>query len=176
MAKSQPITNQRGVSLIEVLVSVLILSIGILGMISLQATSLKVSHQSHYQTEAMHLLNSISDRIRANPEAAEDGSFTLALTTRATNIAKDCSTNDCNATELAAYDLSQWRNGTINSSLPVAGVRIAADDASAPTSYNITIMWDPAREGVTGTQCGGGTGDGYDPSQDKHCLQLAVQL
>jgi type IV pilus assembly protein PilY1 len=66
---------QTGTILIEVLVSVVIVSIGLLGLAALQSTSLKLSYESYIRTQTTFLAYDMIDRIRANPEAAENHSI-----------------------------------------------------------------------------------------------------
>ena len=61
-----PIADQRGASLIEVLVSILILSIGLLGMAGLQTRTLKGNHSALQRSEVVTLTHFIFDAMRAN--------------------------------------------------------------------------------------------------------------
>lgn len=62
--------RQRGVGLIEVLVSLVVLSVGLLGTAALQATSLRNSHSAMQRSVATILAHSIVDAMRANDGAA----------------------------------------------------------------------------------------------------------
>jgi type IV pilus assembly protein PilV len=62
--------RRGGFSLIEVLVSVMVLSLGLLGVASLLGKSLSGSHNSSLRTQAVVLANDIADRMRANRTAA----------------------------------------------------------------------------------------------------------
>ncbi|HZE18056.1 MAG TPA: type IV pilus modification protein PilV, partial [Mycobacterium sp.] len=59
--------QQAGVGLMEVLITVLVLSIGLLGLAGLQATGLRNNHGSLLRTQATMLAADMADRIRANP-------------------------------------------------------------------------------------------------------------
>lgn len=63
--------QQAGISLIEVLVSVLILSVGILGVASLQMYSLKVNTEANLQSQASLQVKDLIERVRMNPEDRE---------------------------------------------------------------------------------------------------------
>lgn len=66
---------QRGVSLIEVLVTMLVISIGLLGMAKLQITSVQSSYSAQLRSQATWLANDLLDRMRANPSGNySDGS------------------------------------------------------------------------------------------------------
>lgn len=161
--------KQKGVGLIEILVSLILLSIGFLSMSALQATSIRVSQQSNFRTAATHLAQNLGDTLRANPDSALNGDYVLALTTSAGAAVKDCFNNNCTSAELARYDLTRWRNSVINMSLlpsPAARVVSNADNSI----YTITLMWDENRTGAAGTDC-----DNTDPD-DKACLTLLVRI
>lgn len=77
--KSLPLFRhqQRGASLIEVLVAFVVLSAGILGMVALQAKALRNNQNSLERTEAVVLSYSIIDRLRANRTLALAGNFNI---------------------------------------------------------------------------------------------------
>jgi type IV pilus assembly protein PilV len=66
-------SNQRGLSMIELLVAVLVLAIGILGITALQMVSLQNNRGALFRAEAVQLAYDMMDRIRANPEGAVPG-------------------------------------------------------------------------------------------------------
>ncbi|MBB1126898.1 type IV pilus modification protein PilV, partial [Thiospirillum jenense] len=97
------INRQRGFTLIEVLVAALVLSIGLLGLAALSATSLKLNTGSAQRTQAANLSYAITDAMRANKTnvAAYVGSYDVA----------NCQNNFvANAGSLAANDIAEWRN------------------------------------------------------------------
>ena len=73
-------TRQRGMSLLEVLIAVLIMAIGILGIASLQAMALKNNQGSMERTQAVIQTYSIMDAMRANRGAALQGLYRLPQT------------------------------------------------------------------------------------------------
>ncbi len=102
----------RGFSLIEVLVALLVLSIGLLGLAALQTTGLKFNHQSYERTQATLQAYDIIDRIRTNKSGAGG-----AVNTTYDNVSlgsvpgtTDCATTSCDGTQLAEYDIRQWNN------------------------------------------------------------------
>jgi type IV pilus assembly protein PilV len=92
-----------GFSLIEVMVSVFVLAVGILGMTGVQTASLKNSAKSVSRTQAAYLSYEILDRMRANPSqlytvaAADIPNFT------------NCLTQACTPAQLMAFDLAEWK-------------------------------------------------------------------
>lgn len=70
---------QRGVSLIEVLVSVLIFSVGLLGLAALQLNSMKANQTASVRSHATFLAYEMGDRMRAARGDALAGFYTLAV-------------------------------------------------------------------------------------------------
>ncbi len=71
---------QHGVTLIEVLAALVIISIGLLGIASLQANSLKLNQSSYMRSQATELAYEIVERMRANRDQARLGNYDLAMT------------------------------------------------------------------------------------------------
>jgi len=110
--------KQQGFGLIEILVSMLILSVGLLGMAGLQVQSLRFNNEAYLRTQATVLASDIVDRMRTNRTAAIDSdSYRFALNDSPTASATACETNACSAGNIAAYDFTQWR-ANIASALP----------------------------------------------------------
>ncbi|WP_163830932.1 type IV pilus modification protein PilV [Spartinivicinus ruber] len=97
--------KQQGVGLMEILISILVLSIGLLGLAGLQAVGLKNNSQSFDRSYAVFLANNILDRIRANPTA----DYTTGVDDAPGVAANSCETGTCNASALKDYDLAQWK-------------------------------------------------------------------
>ena len=73
---NRPISKPAGFSLLEILISIFILAIGLLGLAALQTTSLKNNHSALYRTTATVLAYDIIERMRLNQNA----DYTLTLT------------------------------------------------------------------------------------------------
>lgn len=93
-----------GLTLIEVLVSMFILAVGILGMVSLQITSLNMNRDALMSMEANQLISDLVDRISANP-AATYGPIALG---DAPVSGSDCNLSNCTTDQMATYDVSRW--------------------------------------------------------------------
>jgi type IV pilus assembly protein PilV len=72
--------SQRGVGLIEVLIAVLVLSIGLLGIAGLQARALKNNLSAFERSQAVTLTYLMLDAMRANVDAARGGAYNLSQT------------------------------------------------------------------------------------------------
>lgn len=108
------IKRQRGLTLIEVLVTMTILSVGLLGVAGLQGMTKRSTHQAYQRTLATQLVDGIIERVRANPSAAASyhtgTSAPLGNASRGnTRPSPDCSSgNACTDAQLATHDLWSW--------------------------------------------------------------------
>jgi type IV pilus assembly protein PilV len=151
------IIKQKGVSLLEVLISVLVLSVGLLGLGGLQLYALKGSNNAHFRTTASILASDLSDRIRINSEGVALGSYEFSESQSISicenkNIKLCTGSNTCSATELANFDLYQIACGMVNNSnkslgmknlLPSATLSVNCGDVSCNRNIEhiITIKW-----------------------------------
>lgn len=126
--QGNPMNRQRGVGLIEVLVALVILSIGLLGMASLQAASLRANHQAYLRSQAVILARDVVDRMRANRPPALAGDYDIALDTAATG------------TTVAADDLKQWK-AALEGQLPLGDGSVAVVAGVA----TVVVEWDNSR-------------------------------
>ena len=92
-------------SLIEVLVSVVIMSVGILGVAGIQVVSLQQNRSSIFRAEALQLANDILDRMRANPLQTYAG-VNFNATPPGNTI---CTAADCSPLQMRDYDIAQWK-------------------------------------------------------------------
>lgn len=142
--------RQLGVSLIEVLVSVVIAAIGLLALAGVNATSVKYTKLSQYRGTATLLATDIGERMRANKVGALTTNYKFETTNFAAQVplaaapAKLCNAVGviCSSVELAAYDLYQWRR-LVRSQLPSGSIYI--DYQGAQLAYDVWVVWrDPA--------------------------------
>lgn len=99
--------HMSGFTLLEVLISIVILSIGLLGMAGLIAMGIKNNHTASYRSHATFLADDILDRIRANNVAALAGDYGLTL--------GGACKSGVNA--IAMADCAEWK-GMVEDSLP----------------------------------------------------------
>ena len=101
--------NVKGVGLIEVLIAVLVLSVGILGMISMQVTAKRNTYESTQRSIATGLARDILERIRSNP--GELSTYAASATLGGGSITTapaSCNSAACTTSALAAWDLYEW--------------------------------------------------------------------
>lgn len=127
--------SQRGISLLETLIAVLVLAIGLLGVAGLQTTNLKNSQSAHQRTMAVMLTGSMAERIRANTALATAGAFVLAKTCSSINLAGS----------IQNVERSQWI-AEILLALGTAGTSCGEVSYDAVNRiYTITVSWDDSR-------------------------------
>ena len=142
--KAQPATRVRGFTLLEVLVALIVLSIGLLGLSGLQTTGLRGNHSALLRSEATMLANDILDRMRANRTEAlkETGGYNIAFGDP-TPTGTPCSAN-CLPAQVANADLFQWRSYVERLPGPGQG---QVDVTSGVAT--ISIRWVDDRSGAT---------------------------
>jgi type IV pilus assembly protein PilV len=115
---------QQGVTILEILVAILIISFGLLGTAGMQAIGLKASVSANQRTAATLLAYDAADRMRANMGGVAAGAYhNYTATTVATCLSAGCSTS-----EMAQNDMAEW-NAAIAAALP-SGIGIVCRDSS----------------------------------------------
>lgn len=108
--------SQQGVSLIEVLVTLVLVAIGLSGMMIMQVRGLEQNQSAYLQTQAIAMAGSLADRMRLNKQAALNDFYQLAKNDTAADFANPASTSI--EKKLAYNDLNSWL-GWIETSLPL---------------------------------------------------------
>ena len=101
----------RGFTMIEVLIALLIVSLGMLGLAGLQAVSLKNSQSAYYRSAATQLAYDMSDRMRGNISGVLANSYnrTGINTDYDVAVAACTTTAGCVASDLAQNDAYEWQ-------------------------------------------------------------------
>jgi type IV pilus assembly protein PilV len=140
--------RQRGVGLIEVLIALLVLSIGLLGLASLQTHALRFGQGAFVRTQATTIAYDMLDRMRANRAHANTPGYAAAFggvpTTAPTPV---CETGNCTPTQMAAYDILEWKYA-LGQRLPGGDGTIVSTPVGTSRIYTITTRWE-SREGGT---------------------------
>ena len=140
----------RGATLIEVLVSIVIASVGLLAMVGISAAALRYSKFTQHRASASLLAGEIAERMRANAYAAgalSFYSFQLSMGEQADlGAAPDplCQlpADVCTQQQIAAADLWQWRSN-VRTQLPDGSVTVIPD-AAAARSADVWVAWRDA--------------------------------
>lgn len=132
---------QSGFTMVEVLVALVVLTIGLLGIAALYLNSLQAGRTAIYRTQAVNLAADLADRIRMN-RTARAAYGTLFADSEAL-VATCDTTGGCSDADLASTDLFRWKattaqllpggQGQVVVTLPVA--------AGEPTNYVVTVRW-----------------------------------
>lgn len=130
--------HAQGMSLIEVLVSVLVLSLGLLGIAAMQSMALRGGQSSLESSQAVMQASSIFEAMRSNRANAA-----------AYNTAKQCSVSGITGTTLAASDLRDWLTAMKTSIGGAASDTTTCGEISGcPNNCIVTIYWDDSRGGA----------------------------
>lgn len=139
--------------MLEILITLVIISIALLGTAGLQVYAMRVNQGGQFRTQAVFLASDMAERMEANKAAAVAGNYVLALTSTSSVAATNCAAAACDSTNLASWDISQWGQA-IFGLLPQATWQITQTTAGNPSTYSIVINWtdrssDKASHGET---------------------------
>lgn len=148
----QRITKQNGFTLIEVMVAVLIFSVGLMGMAGLMVVSVKTNQSAYLRTQAGFLAQAIADRMRANIGLINSYNGDYGTATAGTD---PCAGGlVCSPANMVNRDRLVWSQQLIDT-LPNPTARIACNGAVVGTVSQVgaspyqglctlTIQWDEA--------------------------------
>lgn len=134
--------KQQGFSLVEVLVTMLVVSIGLLGIAGIIVNSMKNNMSSQSRTQATVLANDIIDRMRANRSVAESSPYPYNITLAATPDA---------SAGVPGADLAEWRSA-VAAAVPSGLGAVSVDAASR--NVTVTIQWNDRRASSNGASVG----------------------
>jgi type IV pilus assembly protein PilV len=154
VARARVASRDAGFTMLEILVTLFVIAIGVLGTATLQAFALKMSHGGQMRSQAVILGLDLLERIEANNPGMVAGSYAPA--SLPTSYAKDCTVDYCLANELATYDLVEFKN-RLEAQLPAASATITLA-GTGPYTYTIQINWEERiSKGASTTVATGGT-------------------
>ncbi len=145
--------SNRGFTLLEALIGFLILSIGMLGIASLQAISLKAGKTSVYGSVAMMKVEEIVESMRANPAALAD------YAAAGDGEDKNCTGNNaenCSTEDLAIDDIYWWQQN-LTAGLPDVATTTTEIVHTPPTppsnmaTVTVTINWAERNKDAQGS-------------------------
>lgn len=123
---------QRGATLIEVLITMVLLSVGLLGMAGLQALSMQSNHSAYYRSQATFLAYDIGERMRANRSVALAGGYDVDFPAS--------SSSNTETGDVASKDKGKWLNN-LAKTLPGGTGKVER----AGSLITIQIRWDDSR-------------------------------
>lgn len=176
---TRPPHSQTGATLIEVLVSILLMALGVMAMAAMQVSAVQYSKTSEFRTIATLLANDLGDRMRANHPATQDmaagydylasGSYAAPSLPGMPNT--DCAdgTTQCAFNDMAAFDRAQWARHVFQQ-LPQGTARVKVTGANA----DVWIIWtDPnSNAGQAADDCP----TGYGQPANVRCIYFRITI
>jgi len=144
-------SGSGGFTLIEVLVSIVILSIGLLGIAKLMLFSSRSNDSAYLRSQATELAYEILDNMRANRQEAINLTYNTAQGATATTAAPPAAiclgAVQCTTTQLAVFDVYQWKvrldtASGLPGALPTGRGSVTAATVGTQTTVVIQVFWD----------------------------------
>jgi type IV pilus assembly protein PilV len=149
VSKSRPFAAvASGFSLVEALVSLVVISVGMIGIAALYGQGLNAGSNALYRTVAVNLAADMADRIRVNR--------TAGMAYEGVPANKHCDPEhppvaSCTPAELAVHDRFAWKE-RLDAELPNPTGAVAYDGGTTPPTFRIDVTWqEPGLNSVTYT-------------------------
>ena len=146
--------RQKGLSLIEVMITLAVFSFGVLARAALMASGLKYNTSALHRSYATSQAYDMADRMRANRLGLDSGCYdglgdsgTDSACFSESDTDPGCIESGCTPEQMAQYDTWQWN--TDNARLLPEGAGTVSLKSSDPDIYTITIYWNDDRCSVT---------------------------
>ena len=136
--------SSRGFSLVEVLISIVILTIGVLGMVGMQAASIRANREAKLQSTAIVLARELAEMMRGNraigvAAAASNPYLVTTMTATTPSYCLNVANGTCaNATEIANAEMTEWL-ARVNAELP--GARVVSCYDATPFDSSGLPQW-----------------------------------
>lgn len=149
--------SQRGFSMVEVLVTLMVVSLALLGTAGLQAHSMRLNQGGQFRSLAVFLASDLVERMEANRVGALAGNYEMPITTGNAFLASTtggagpssaCFGNPCSPGALANFDLSNWQS-LVAKTLPQSSWSVVQTTNGARSDFTITIGWVDRRSKTT---------------------------
>ena len=135
-------TKAEGFTLIEILVAVLVLSIGVLGLIAMESLALKTNQSAYHRSQATLLVYDLADRIRANKDAVSTYETFSPSSTLSCVASSPCNSSS----DFAKRDLFLWEQ-KVEEVFP-GGNAVSWSVSSVSDDVTIALRWDDDRDGT----------------------------
>ena len=143
--------KQGGFTLIEVLVSMLILLIGLLGTASMQLVSMQANQNAYIRSQATYIAGEFLDRIRSNPEGHRAGQYDSITLATASDVptSPNCVAlaAGCSPANMVNHDIREWAghffnlNGQVGYKPTIPGGSATVTRDVATDEYTVTVFW-----------------------------------
>ena len=136
--------KQGGATLLEMMISLFVMGVGMMGVLGMQTQSMRFNHQAYSYSQAVFLAQEVLESIRANSSAAQ--SYELGLDQNVI-VTAECGAAqaNCSQAQLKNWDLAKWRE-KISQRLPGGKGAIDIEDST----FTITIEFDLVRSDKDG--------------------------
>ena len=142
---------QSGVGIIEIMVTVMLLSIGFLAAAQMQIQGMRYSQSAYLQSQAYFMISDMMDRMRGNVAGVLEGAYdNKAAASNALN--PQCGVNFCNEVNLARQDIYDWSTNLFNLRSTNNFVPLLPGSTANPASaqiiqqangvYSIRVAWN----------------------------------
>lgn len=145
--------KSRGFTLLEVLIAVVVLSIGLMGVAGLQAFGQRSNHSAYLRSQATALAYDMIDRMRANTAGVLSGDYNAIDTTAGAISNPGCDTGTCSSSQMAKYDQYDWQQ-ELAAQLPTGNGKVTGSGIGS--IFTVTVMWDDDRNDSGNLVCGAG--------------------
>jgi len=185
------LTKNRGFSLLELLIALVLFSIGMLAIAGLQTVSKQANFEALQRTTAAHVANGMLEDMRTNGNGIDI--YAAAVQVGGTSIAAEpaptCrNADECNAAQKAAHDLWFWEqildgNLETNAGIAAGGLVLPAMCVTGPPGggagvYQVTIVWrgTASMTNNVANVCGAATGNYGAQNQFRRIVQIPTYI
>lgn len=123
--------------MIEALVALLVLALGVMGLAGIQTRTLVDARSTNERAVAVRMTEDLMERMEAN---ATEPPNSYVVGWGSPGTATDCFTTACTPTQLAAFDLAQWKT-SLSQLLPGGDARIFVSTTDA-TQFGVMVGWN----------------------------------
>lgn len=143
--KRRGMRRQRGISLIESLIAMVVMALGILGIVGVQMRTLTDTQSGVRRAQAIRLIDDLGERLQNNPDALNN----LSTYTTSPGASTDCAAGACTPAQLAVFDIRQWRLN-VTAALPGGSATVFVPKGGA-RQLGVMIGWNETRFNSSGT-------------------------
>ena len=164
------ININKGFTLVEVMVAMVIFSIGLLGLAGLQSLGITNNQTAYFRSLAMQQAYNMTDRMRDNITAVNAGGYD-SVTTTIPGTHTNCVTGSCTTAQLAVFDAFEWNTNNAVL-LPQGRGSITADGSQ----FVICVMWNELKVAATPDESDCTDPTDYNPTTDYKYYALRIEL
>lgn len=140
-ALTTPTRRQRGISLIESLIAIVVTALGILGILGVQMRTLSDTSTTVRRAQAIRLIEDLGERMKVNPNAlASIDKYETKFADEPTIPSTSTCPTACSQADMVAYDLVVWKNN-VKGNMPSGKAAIFIPPAGQSSQLGVMIAW-----------------------------------